>query len=128
MSVERLKIKNLDLINPKNALLKNQKFNDILILLRQKISEYPASYNLKLCQEFLLYCCKVVEEVVLKIDKINKKEFVIDLFKALFSLNDPECKLLGISIDFLHANNLISKVKTTKRFLSFFKKKVSSVL
>ena len=102
--------------------------NDILILLRQKISEYPAAYNLKLCQEFLLYCCKVVEEIVLKIDKINKKEFVIDLFKALFSLNDAECKLLGVSIDFLHANNLISKVKTSKRFLSFFKKKVSSVL
>jgi len=128
MSVERLKIKNLDLINPKNSLLKNQKFNDILLLLRQKITEYPATYNLKLCQEFLLYCCKVVEEVVFKIDKINKKEFVIDLFKALFSLNDLECKLLGVSIDFLHANNLISKVKTSKRFLSFFKKKVSSVL
>ena len=116
MSVERLKIKNLDLINPKNSLLKNQKFNDILILLRQKISEYPAAYNLKLCQEFLLYCCKVVEEVVLKIDKINKKEFVIDLFKALFSLNDAECKLLGVSIDFYTPIIEFQKLKQLKDF------------
>ena len=107
MSVERLKVKNVDLINPKNSLLKNQKFNDILILLRQKITEYPANYSLKTCQEFLLYCCKVVEEIFLKIDKINKKDFVIDLFKALFNLNDPEGKLLGESVDYVHANNLI---------------------
>ena len=95
MSVDRLASKvNIDLINPKNNLLKSQKFADILALLKQKISEYPPNHILKQCSEFLLYVCKIVENLVVKSDNVNKKEMVIDLFKALFSLNEPECKLL----------------------------------
>ena len=105
MSVDRLASKvNVDLINPKNNLLKSQKFSDILALLKQKIAEYPPNHILKQCNEFLLYVCKIVEEVVVKGDKINKKEFVIDLLKQLFSLNEPESKLLGSCIDFLWSN------------------------
>ena len=38
MSVDRLASKiNVDLINPKNNLLKSQKFSDILALLKQKM-------------------------------------------------------------------------------------------
>ena len=125
MSQERLSKLNVDLINPKNNLLKSQKFNDILVLLKQKITEYPPNHILKQCNEFLLFVCKVVEEVIVKADKVNKKEFVIDLFKLLFGLNDPECKLLGSSIDFLHSNNMISKVKNSKKFWSCLKKSVS---
>ena len=88
MSVDRLASKiNVDLINPKNNLLKSQKFSDILALLKQKVVEYPPNHILKLCSEFLLYVCKIVENVIVKSDKVNKKEFVTDLFKQLFSLN-----------------------------------------
>ena len=121
MSQERLSKLNVDLINPKNNLLKSQKFNDILLLLKQKIAEYPPTHILKQCNEFLLFVCKVVEEVVVKADKINKKEFVIDLFKLLFGLNDAECKLIGTSIDFLHSNSMISKVKYSKKNSSCLK-------
>jgi hypothetical protein len=127
MSVDRLASKiNVDLINPKNNLLKSQKFSDILALLKQKVSEYPPNHILKQCNEFLLYVCKIVEEVVVKGDKINKKDFVIDLFKQLFSLNDPECKLVSSSIDFLWSNGLISKIKTSKKLWNMIKKAVSS--
>ena len=89
MSVDRLASKdNIDLINPKNNLLKSQKFADILALLKQKISEYPPNHILKQCNVFLLFVCKIVEEVIVKADNVNKKDFVIDLFKALFSLNE----------------------------------------
>ena len=115
MSQERLSKLNVDLINPKNSLLKSQKFNDILVLLKQKITEYSPNHILKQCNEFLLFVCKVVEEVVVKADNVNKKEFVIDLFKLLFGLNDAECKLLGSSIDFLHSNSMIRKVKNSKK-------------
>ena len=74
MSVDRLASKvNVDLINPKNNLLKVQKFSDILAQLKQKIVEYPANHILKQCNEFLLYTCKIVEEVIVKSDKVNKK-------------------------------------------------------
>ena len=126
MSVDRLASKiNVDLINPKNNLLKSQKFSDILALLKLKIAEYPPNHVLKLCSEFLLYVCKIVENVIVKSDKVNKKEFVTDLFKQLFALNDPECKLLGNSIDFLWSNGLISKIKTSKKLWNVLKKAVS---
>ena len=126
MSVDRLASKiNVDLINPKNNLLKSQKFSDILALLKLKIAEYPPNHILKLCSEFLLYVCKIVQNVIVKSDKVNKKEFVIDLFKALFALNDPESKLLGNSIHFLWSNGLISKIKTSKKLWNVLKKAVS---
>jgi len=126
MSVDRLASKvNVDLINPKNNLLKVQKFADILALLKQKIVEYPPNHILKQCNEFLLFVCKIVEEVIVKSDKVNKKEFVIDLFKQLFSLSEPECKLLGSSVDFLWSNGLISKIKRSKKLWNLLKKVVS---
>ena len=125
MSVDRLSNKvDVDLINPKNNLLKAQKFNDVLALLKQKVAEYPSTYILKSCSEFLLYVCKVIEEVIIKADKVNKKDFVIDLLKLLFTLNDPECKLLGNSIDFLHSNGMINKIKTSKKMWNCLKKNV----
>jgi len=127
MSIDRLSSKvDVELINPKNNLLKAQKFNDVLALLKQKVAEYPASYILKSCNEFLLMVCKITEEVIIKTDKVNKKEFVTDIFKMLFSINDNECKLLSNSIDFLHSNGMIQKIKTSKKMWSTLKKSVLS--
>ena len=126
MSVDRLTSKvDVDLINPKNNLLKVQKFSDVLALLKQKVGEYPPNHILKLCSEFLLLTCKIVEEVVKKSDKVNKKDFVIDLFKALFLLTEPESKILGSSIDFLWSNGLITKIKTSKKLWNVLKKSFS---
>lgn len=125
MSVDRLSSQiNVDLINPKNNLLKVQKFSDVLALLKQKVAEYPTTHILKQCNEFLLFVCKIVEELIEKSYKINKKEFVIDLFKQLFTLTEIESKSIGLSIDFLWANNLICKIKTSKKLFNFVKKSV----
>ncbi len=113
---------NVDLINPKNNLLKSQKFSDILALLKLKIAEYPPNRVLKQCNEFLLYVCKIVEEVIVKGDKLDKKEFVIDLFKQLLSLKEPETKLVSSSIEFLWFNGIISKIKTSKRVWNILKR------
>lgn len=128
-SVARLeKVVDLNLIKPKNALLKSQRFNDLLVVLRQKIAEYPTTHNLKVCQEFLLYVTKIVEELVKKADGINKKELVINLFKALFSLNDSEVKVLDASIEFLWSNGLICKISSSKKALRWLRKKAECLL
>lgn len=125
MSVDRLSSKvNLDLINPKNNLLKVQNFADVLALLKQKIAEYPPNHLLKQCNEFLLFVCKIVEEVIIKSHKVNKKEFVVDLYKSLFNLTDIESKSIASSVDFLWSNGLISKIKTSKKLFNFVKKSV----
>ena len=127
MSIDRLSSKvDVDLINPKNNLLKAQKFADVLALLKQKVAEYPTTYIVKQCNEFILMVCKIIEELVVKADKINKKEMVVDLFKALFLFNETECNLLRNSIDFLHSNNMIQKIKTSKKMWSTLKKSVLS--
>lgn len=128
-SVARLeKVVDLNLIKPKNALLKSQRFNDLLVLFRQKVAEYPATHNLKSCQEFLLYVTKVVEELVKKSEGINKKELVINLFKSLFSLNDAEIKILDASIEFLWSNGLICKISSRKKVIRWLRKKAECLL
>ena len=128
-SVARLeKVVDLNLIKPKNALLKSQRFNDLLVLLRQKFAEYPATHNLKVCQEFLLYVTKIVEELVKKAEGINKKELVINLFKALFSLNDSEAKILDASIEFIWSNGLICKISSSKKAVRWLRKKAHCLL
>ena len=128
-SVARLeKVVDLNLIKPKNALLKSQRFNDLLLLLRQKVAEYPATHQLKSCQEFLLYVTKIVEELVKKSEGINKKELVINLFKALFGLPDAEVKVLDASIEFLWSNGLICKISSSKKAVRWLRKKAVCLL
>ena len=122
MSVSESRI-DVSLVTPKNQLKKAKIFQDVLVLLKQKIAEYPATYNLKGCQEFLLYVCKVIENVVVKKQKIDKKELVKDLFKSLFNLQPPELLVLDACIQFLFDNGLIVSVAKTKKVVSWLKKK-----
>jgi len=122
MSESRL---DTSLISPKNVLKKQQLLQDLLVHLRAKILEYPATHNLKGCSEFLLYVTKVVENSVVKKQKIDKKQLVLDVFKILFNLQPPELLVLDASIEFLHSNGLISKVKVVKKARAWFLKKLN---
>jgi hypothetical protein len=113
------------LVNPKNVLKKQQLVQDLLVHLRAKITEYPSTHNLKGCSEFVLYVCKVVENVVVKKQKIDKKQLVLDVFKILFNLQPPEILALDASIEFLHSNGLISKIKVVKKLKVWFQKKLN---
>lgn len=119
------KLGEIDLVKPANALKKSQLLNDLLVVLRQKITDYPASHNLKGCQEFLLYCCRLAENLVKKSDGVNKKQLVQDIFKSLFNLQPAELLILDASIQFLWDNNLINKIPASKKAVRWFKKKVS---
>ena len=114
-------------ITAKNGLVKVQKINDMLLVLKDKVLSYPVTYALKSCNEFLLFVCKVVENYVLKSDKLDKKKIVIDLYRQLFTMTEAEIKLMDLGVDFLHSNNMISVVKKTKKVASFLKKKLKSV-
>ena len=113
----------LSLIKPKNQLLKAQKLNDLINIVKQKVSEFPASHNLKSCQEFLLMVCNLVEEIVKKSDKINKKELVINVLKSVLVLSEAESKLVDASIEFLWSNDLIQKIPSSKKAVKWLKKK-----
>ena len=121
------KICDISAITAKNGLIKVQKLNDMVVILKEKVLTYPLSYTLKSCNEFLLFVCKIVENYVLKSDKLDKKKVVLDLYRQLFPLTEPDIKLIDLGIEFLHSNNMISAVKKSKRVASFLKKKLKSV-
>ena len=84
--------------------------------------------NYKTNTEFILYICKLVENVILKSDGVNKKELVLKIMREVVGCNDAECKLVGEIIEFLHSNGMIQKIKVVKKFknsvLSWMKKKL----
>ena len=128
-SLARLEKKvDLNLVKPQNSLKKAQLLNDLLVVLKQKITDYPASHNLKICNEFLLMVCKIVEEVVKKSDSINKKQLVLDLFKSMFNMSQPELVVLDSAIEFLWSNGLICKIPVVKKVTRWVKKKGACVL
>ena len=116
-SLERLQqVADPTLISVKNGLVKVQKQNDVLLVLREKIATYPATYALKSCNEFLLYVCKLIEAVILKKDKIIKIDFLVTLYRQLFvGLTEPEVTLIKSGVEFLHSNKMIRNIKTSKR-------------
>ena len=67
------KICDISAITAKNGLIKIQKLNDMLVILKDKVLTYPLSYASKSCNEILLLVCKEVENYVLKSDKLDKK-------------------------------------------------------
>lgn len=128
-SLSRLEKKvDLNLVKPQNSLKKAQLLNDLLVVLKQKITDYPASHNLKGCNEFLLMVCKIVEEVVKKSDSINKKQLVLDLFKSIFNMSPPELVVLDSAVEFLWSNGLICKIPVVKKVTRWVKKKGACVL
>jgi hypothetical protein len=70
----------------------------------------------------------LVENVVCKADKLNKKELVLNILKPLLSLSDAESKTAGEIIEFLHSNGMIQAIKKSKKIkssiLSWLKKKI----
>jgi hypothetical protein len=88
-AVERLSsISTPALISVKNSLVKNQKQDDILLLVKDKLAGLSNPQQYKLCNDFLLYVCKLVEAFFVKKDKADKKQVVLDIMRVVFGHND----------------------------------------
>ena len=69
------KFTDVNLITIKNSLVKDQKSNDLIIVVKDKLQSLPPNLLLyKTNSEFILYVCKLVENLILKSDGVNKKE------------------------------------------------------
>ena len=128
-SVERLgKVADVNLVTMKNSLIKDQRIADLNIIVKDKLASLPPSISYKNNSEFILYVCKLVENVVCKADGLNKKELVLNILKPLLGLNDAESKVAGEIIEFLHSNGLIQAIKKSKKIkssiVSWLKKKI----
>ena len=101
----------------KNNLLKDKTYNDV----KNKIIEYVNTLGdiskYRNCNQFLLLVINLIENSIVKTDKISKKELVIDIYKSIFGITDDasiDLMTLDNSIEFLISNNKVSKVGMRK--------------
>lgn len=71
--------------------------------------------------QLLNLICELIEHLVLKKDKINKRDLAIDIYLGIFGLTDDEKKTLENNINFLWSNSMIRKVSIYKLFKTGFK-------
>ena len=107
------------IIQPKNSLLSDKRFGDIKEIILKRLQEFQNIDKYKFNNEFLSLACSLIEHLVKKDDKINKKELLLSIYDVLFpniSLEDKQ--QISSNVEFLLDNKQIKKVSNYKLFKS----------
>jgi hypothetical protein len=94
----------------KNHLAEHDTFQKVVDI----ITKIPSVEKLKLDPELTLYVCKCLENVIEKINKIDKKNLAVRVLTAIFSLSNDEQLVVGQQIEFLYNNGKINKSSIVK--------------
>ena len=93
-----------------------------------RTSKIPELNKHRLDLELICMSLNLVENLVVKKDKIDKKQIIIQVFSKLFSLNPIEQNQFCDHIEFLLDNNKVNKIKKLKKYykhtIDFLKKKL----
>lgn len=117
-------------ITPNLALeIKRNEIKDKVLKRLDELKLLDTKY--KMNNDILLLICNLVEHLI-KDKKINKKDFVLDIFQHIFNIDETEKQIISSNIEFLHSNKAIKKLS---RFYLFccstyeylFKKKEKKV-
>jgi hypothetical protein len=107
----------LQIIPLRNNLLVDYKYTETKNKIIARLNElYLCDAKYKNDNQLLNLICELIEHLVIKKDKISKKELAIDIYVAIFSLTDDEKKVLENNINFLWSNQMIKKVSIYKLF------------
>lgn len=87
-----------------------KQIQDRIHALNLRLSDYKNN------TEFVLLVLNLVEHLVKKKHKIDKKKLAIEILSSLLNLSNPEINALDTNIEFLHSNKMIKKVS---RFYAF---------
>ena len=107
----------LEIVSLKNNLLLDWKTQEVKSQIITRINELKINNpNYKTDNEFLVLVCNLIEYLIVKKDKIDKKQMCVSIFKDLFGLATEDEESLKRNIDFIHANKSIKKVSKWKLF------------
>jgi hypothetical protein len=107
----------MEVVPLKNNLLQDFRFNEIkTAIIKQLTDKALIDTKYKLDSEFLTYLTNIIEFLVDKKDKVDKKDLALDIFKNLFGANEDELVLIARNIEYLHSNRFIKKVSYWKLF------------
>ena len=105
------------IIQSKNTLLRDKRFYEIKDIILKRLQEFPNITSYKFNNEFLSFAMTLIEHLVKKKDKINKKELLFEIFDVLFpELTSEEKQQIGAGVEFLLDNKQIKKVSSYKLF------------
>jgi hypothetical protein len=118
----------LSLIAIKNGLFTDFRFNEVKSAIIKRLTELNMIHlKYKLDNEFLTLLTNMIEYLVVKKDKIDKKALALEIMKDFFAATDEDLEIISKNIEYLHNNRVIKKVSFWKLFKSglceWFKKK-----
>lgn len=119
----------LALIPIKNQLFSDYRLNEVKTKIIARLTELGMiDLKYKLDTEFLTLLVNMVEHLVVKKDKIDKKGLVVKIMRDFFAATDEEIELISRNVEYLHANKVIRKLSFWKVFKAgvsewFFKKR-----
>lgn len=118
----------LKVIPLKNNLYTDYREYDIKKQIFERIQQLGIVDNkYKLDNEFLTFLVNIIEYLVQKKDKIDKKKLALDIMREMFQASEEELILISKNIEYLFNHKSIKKVSFYKLFkVSFsewFKKK-----
>jgi hypothetical protein len=106
-----------DLIQPKHSLLSDKRFEVIKDIILKRLQEFQNTGKYKFDNEFLSLACSLIEHLVKKEDKLNKKELLLQVYDVLFpSMSFEDKQQISNNIEFLLNNHQIKKVSNYKLF------------
>ena len=116
------------LIPLKNNLLADQKYNDTVNMIVNRIRCLPNFMSYKQDAEVLLLICSLIEHLMAG-DKIDKESMALDILNQIFNLSPEEIDLAKSSIKFLLAHKRVKKLSSVyvgaKSVWAYLKKKLA---
>lgn len=120
----------LELIQVQPNLARDIKRQEIIKTIQDRITTLNLPLqSYKNNTEFVLLVLNLIEHLVVKSNKIDKKALAVQILTGMLNLNATESQTLETNIEFLHSNKMIKKVSKFKLFcvgvgeLFFSKKK-----
>jgi hypothetical protein len=115
-------IRDVSIVKPKHGLIKDIKQAKITQFIIDELKLIPDWSKYRIDNEFIKMACNLIENLVVKKDKIDKKEIILIVFQKLFNLTAQEIKIVSDVIEFLVNNKKIKKIKIYKKVYIFLKK------
>lgn len=108
-------------IKLKNIVKYHYNFETVLKEITDEFLKIPKIQDLKLNPELTKAIMSIVEQVIKRSNKIDKKNLVIQILIKIFELTEEEQLIASKDIDFIHTNGLIeSNSKLCHRIFKFF--------
>lgn len=108
----------VDVVDVKHNLKHDLVFYEIKEKIKQRLTQFPDYAKYKTDTEFLLLACNLIENLIKKSLKVNKKDLCLTIYKEIFQMSDDDIKLVDNNIEFLFNNKKFKKVSYYKLFMT----------